>query len=390
MSLLQMLADGTFDSHIEGNERRYVTERKILPIINNRCIISRQQDLYEPKTIMCSNCDDEFSITKIELIIGDSSIITITDPLFFNFMDFIEDITINGTNYKLYHLDRTQLFFKIKLYALMWHEVLINITTTGNAETIKLNGEYTFLSADESEYMIQNSHEEMIKQFVCGNVTNYNSGHPIYLNMSGNVNGFILTDINYSIINSINLKLNNLERLYYEDKISIFLNTICINENTIYINLNNSSFSDNVTNSSLNTSRIDNITLELGLDEGNENINFKIGCYSNNIMRIMSGMGCLAYDFSHIIDTTSSSTVNNIRQTTSTWSTEIKALEGDDDCPVLREKIIGDYIACHQCKKNFDVSVKEFWIDTHHNCPMCRTGWENRTFYNQPIEEPTV
>ena len=118
----------------------------------------------------------------------------------------------------------------------------------------------------------------------------------------------------------------------------------------------------------------------------NENINFKIGCYSNNIMKIMSGMGGLAYDFSHIIST-ALSTVSQPATATSTWSTETKPLEGDDDCPVLKDKIEGDYIVCHQCKKNFDASVKEFWIDTHHKCPMCRTQWENKIIYSQPTNE---
>ena len=383
---IQLYAADGFHRYIEGNDTPYVIEKKTLPFIDNKCSITRHGELYEPKTIMCSNCHDEFSITKIELICGSSNIITITDPLFFNFMDFIEDITIDGNRHKLYHLDKTQLFFKIKLVALLWHEVLIKITTTGNAETIKLNGEYTILGTNTQERrsIIENSHEEMIKQFVCGNFTNYNSNQPINLGMTGNVNGFILTDINHSIINSIKLKLHGVERLYYENKIDVYVNTTRINENTIYINLNNAHFSDNVTNSSLNTSRIDRITLELGLDVGNENINFKIGCYSNNIMRIASGMGVLAYGFSSMIT-----------NKTITWPTEIKALEGDNDCPVIKYKIKGNYIVCHQCKNNFDARVKEFWIDTHNKCPMCRTQWVNKKIYSQPgndivnLENPT-
>jgi hypothetical protein len=394
MALMQLSSNGAFDdAYVPNNYYRHALESRTLTFNNDFCNITRNGDLFTPKKIMCYNCSEDFSLNLIELTIGGQSIIRINDTKFLDFIGFSENININGTVNKVYHLDKTKLFFPVKLIALQYHVVEIRITKTGNCNTIKLNGVYDYLYTEERRHMAQNSHESFIKQLKIGSVENYNSGQVKSLNMNGNVNGFILTDINPNIINSIKLKLNGHERLNYEDHFEIMMNTQRINDNTIYINLNDSNYNDDVTNSSLNTSRVDNIQLQLGLDEGNDGINFKIGSYSNNILRVMSGMGGVAYAFDHDIGisnntyTPSSSVPIYSVSTSQPWAKKPKLMVGDTLCPVMHEEIEGDYVCCHQCKKNFDSSIIDSWINPHKTCPMCRVTWNDFTIYENRNED---
>lgn len=420
--LIQLVAFGAFDRFISENDNRYSIENSSLDfnlinndITNSKCIINRNGDLFLPKKIMCYNCSDDFSIKAINLIIGNQSIITIHDTSTINSVipEFIENINIDGDHHKVYHLDKTELFFKIKLIALQYHEVSVNIKITGSSQQIKLNGQYTYLENNRRE-MAQGRHEEMIKQIRLGYTENYNSGNILKLYFSGNLNGFFITDINPNIINSIRFKLNGHNRLYYQDKLEIMMNTQRINDNTIYINLNNECFMDNVSNSSLNSSRIDLINLSLGIDEGNNNISFKIGYYSNNIMRIVSGMVELSFVYNDNIRIINRMTnndyyyenlginVNNIVEPVNLprpisripsgqpWTKRAKLMTGDTLCPVLYEEITGDYIQCHQCHKNFDITVMDNWVNINRNCPMCRVSWQDFTIYENHEDIPVL
>jgi hypothetical protein len=400
MALFQLVAFGEYDHFIPENNHRHAIENMTLEFNNDRCVIPRNGDVYIPKKIMCYNCDDDFSIDKIEFCVGGQCIININDTQFMNsIIDFIEDINIDGNINKVYHLDKTKLFYKVKLISLQYHDVDIRIIKSGNCQQIKLNGEYTFLESEDRREMAQNSQEEQIKQFYSDKVENYNSGERLKINMGGNINGLIITDINPNIINSITLKLNGNNRLHYGDKLEIMMNTQRINDNTIYINLNDSHFMDDVTNSSLNTSRIDLKQLILGTD--NNSINFKVGCYSNNIFRTISGMGGMSYYFGEMRIINQNQYVEppiinhfNINipsqhNSSQPWAKKPKLMTGDTMCPVLYEEIEGEYICCHQCHKNFDISVMDSWIKVRKNCPMCRTNWTDFTIYEN-IDESHI
>ena len=376
-NILQLIGNGAYDANIPNNQNRHSLHVTTQYFNNEICTISRTGDLYTPTKILCYNCSEDFSINSIQLIIGGQIITEINDTKFLDFINFSEYIYIDNTLNKVYHLDKTKLFFSIKMVALQFSEVKIRISKTGNCNTIKLNGVYDFLNTQERQETIINPYENCIKQMKIGTIQNYNSDQLLSLHMNGNVNGFILTDINPNIINSIKLKLNGNDRLDYQDKLEIRMSTQIINNNTIYINLNESNYHDDVTNSSLNTSRMENIQLQLGLDEGNNGINFKIGCYSNNILRIATGIGGILYIFNHEIGI-------NIPPSVSTyqlWAKKPKLMVGNTICPVMYEEIGRDYICCHQCKKNFDSSIIESWIKTHQNCPMCRVTWNDSTIY---------
>ena len=146
MSLLQLIANGAFEANIPNSDNRHVLESRTLTFNNDFCNINRYADLFTPKKIICYNCSEDFSLNLIELTIGGNTIIIINDANFLDFIGFSENININGTVNKVYHLDKTKLFFPVKLIALHYHEVRIRITKSGNCNTIKLNGVYDFLS----------------------------------------------------------------------------------------------------------------------------------------------------------------------------------------------------------------------------------------------------
>ena len=370
MSLLQL---GLNDRMIVP----FVLERKLLSFTENICPLQRIGDLVEPLTIMCYDCNDEFAITKVKLIIGSHTVINIDDAPFFEFLHFKECLTIDGKNHILYHLDRTKLFFKIKLIAMQYSDSHIIVSTTGSCAEMKLNCEYSYLDNRERRPMQRNSYRENIKQFVCTSITNYHSLQEYNFHMSNTINGFLLTDIDHTKINSIQLNLNGVTRFSYENKLALRLNTTQINENTIYLFLNNAPFDSDINASSLETRCLEKITLQLGLDH-EESIDFKIGCYTNNILTIDTGEAYFQYLYSDSI-----STGSRRRSRISTWSSESKSIEGNDECPVLHEHITEKYVTCHECKKNFDASIIESWIDLHKTCPMCRTTWTNRIIYSK-------
>lgn len=39
------------------------------------------------------------------------------------------------------------------------------------------------------------------------------------------------------------------------------------------------------------------------------------------------------------------------------------------------------YIFCETCEKCFSIEVKDSWVNTHHNCPHCRSQWQDYTIY---------
>jgi hypothetical protein len=216
-------------------------------------------------------------------------IIKINDTNFFTFLSFVETIMIDNTINKVYHLDKTKLYFHIPLIGLQYDKVKFIIKKNGFCENIKLNGIATMVSHHTRGILATKQQLKLIKQLKMVNIPLYKSGKEIVFKMEGNINGFILTNINPQIIKSIKIKLDNNIRLYYDNKIEIKLHTQFINSDTIYVNLNDKMYYDNVSNTSLNTSMFNFITLTLHLDI--KNISFKIGCYSNNILNVVSGQG---------------------------------------------------------------------------------------------------
>lgn len=375
--LIQLIAIGDFDNYIPNNNIRHVIEDRTLIFNNNVCSIIRVADLFLPNKIICYNCNDDFNIKDIKLQIGGYDILDFDTDIMNNIVDFIEDIDIGGNLCKIYHLDKTKLFFNIKLISLTWHEVRIKINNSGNCNNIKLIGKYTYLNTVEKEQMATNHQEDMISQYIYGKF-NYTQGSILKTSINGNVNGFILSNLSVDNIKSIKIKLNNIDRLYYSDKIEILLNTHKINDNSIYINLNDSHYMDLPTNSSLNCSRIDQISFIIESED--DNIDLHISTYSANIYQCESGIGGLKYHInSNIFEFSQQSNQQSNQQ-----QFIIKPLEGNDVCPVLQEEIGDKYISCGVCKYNFDYSVYDNWVKGRRNCPHCRSSWTNNNIYQIP------
>ena len=55
----------------------------------------------------------------------------------------------------------------------------------------------------------------------------------------------------------------------------------------------------------------------------------------------------------------------------------------DTECCVTFNMITANdrYITCNICNKHFHFEVKELWIDNYHNCPHCKSKWNNEIVY---------
>lgn len=383
-----------YNKFINTSTETVISQTNTANFFNNKFNIPREYDIYEPTKIMCNDCNENFFIKSIILTIGNIDIISIRDTNFFDFINFSENIQIDGKLCKVYHLDKTNIFFPIKVSLLKYHEINITITTVGNCNNIKLNGRGSFVG----NTINNNISEEMIKTISIGKVENYSSNQEKQIHINENINGIILTNINVNIINSISLKLCEYNRINYTDKFEIMMNTQRINDNTIYINLNECNYYDNINNNSLTTRHFDIITIKIGLDEGNDNIDFHLGCYSNNILLYSAGMGGLryAYDNNGTIPINDTEPVvysepmvtlfgnisyKGILRNRRGWIVKQKLLSGDNICPILYEEIKETYIMCSHCKKNFDCSIIDWWINTNKRCPLCIQPWNNFTIY---------
>lgn len=59
--------------------------------------------------------------------------------------------------------------------------------------------------------------------------------------------------------------------------------------------------------------------------------------------------------------------------------------EGDNYCICIITlesiKKHDKYIVCETCQKCFSIEVKDSWVNTHNNCPHCRSQWQDYTIY---------
>lgn len=264
------------------------------------CNILHHSHLYTPQKIICYNCSDDFKITSITLIIGGLKIIDIPNiDVLNNVVDFVENISLPNDNksYKTYHLDKTSLFFQIKLMYLKNYDCAIKIVTTGTCDKIKLRRESVILSQQRKlMYDNKKEHTEIIKHLMMGSVQKYNSWQPLHLYMGGLVNGIILTNINPDKISKISLKINGWEKLDCNDKYEILTNTQRINNTTLYVGLNHLNYMDDVGEYSVDTTNLYKVVLKLELDEGYENIDYHILVYSNKLFHFSHDKATLQSD----------------------------------------------------------------------------------------------
>ena len=232
----------------------------------------------------------------------------------------------------------------LPLIALQYHEVKLNIKFRSglelarpNTEALKFNGnprlfvDYVYLDTDERRMFAQNQHEYLIEQLqhtgpesTKDNNHRLNFNHPVKeliwvtrradsepMDFSGNVAqaGNSSFDVDYSwsnsgseAFNTAKLQLNGHDRFTERDAgyfrlVQPYQHHTRVPQKYVYLYsfaLNPESHQPSGT---CNFSRLDNVTLSLnGLkDQVGDNGQLLVYAVSNNILRIMSGMGGLAY-----------------------------------------------------------------------------------------------
>lgn len=256
----------------QQNDERCVTEMGTMTFKNNRINVPRIGDILLPYKILCRGCSPDFSITSIKITgddrHGDNVIVSIDDTEFFNFVDFVE----TDEDFTIYHLDRTKLFFNLYLVAIQFGNIMVNITTEGNADSIDLCGKWTHKSTKVRNRLASKRQEELVNKIFTTSLVGYKSNEEIAINVS-NTNGIIITGIDPSLINSIKVFSGEYELISYPNKGTIRACTSKINNDTLYVNFNDCHLSDKITHSTI----LNPLKMMLGINV--PEANFKVGCY---------------------------------------------------------------------------------------------------------------
>ena len=211
----------------------------------------------------------------------------------------------------------------LPLIALKYHEVklVIDLAASGDFSvapsatnlTIKLWVDYIYLDTDERRRFAQTSHEYLIEQLQFTGIETLSSGSgSIRLNFNHPVKELVwvvdsdanAADLRFDAVetNSVaKLQLNGHDR-FAEQNAKYFTRLQCNNHHTNIPGGNNISVysfalkpEEHQPSGTCNFSRIDNATLKLTTyPTGNTN-NLRVFAVNYNVLRVMSGMGGLAY-----------------------------------------------------------------------------------------------
>jgi hypothetical protein len=226
------------------------------------------------------------------------------------------------------HFPSEMTICDIPVIALEFHNISVEIYNLNHDfENIKLVAQGTMLDTEQRNETKKRGHELSIQQFQ--NIVAFVgddleqeiklhhwlfSRSDDYLpNMCNLVKGFFISG-NISNIRNFKIYLNNKIR---EDLDFAMINTYCrkINENTIFYSFDGKNDYENNESKSyigaLNASRIDYIKLKFDLFNRDQTT-YKITALSHNIMRIMSGMGGVAYSDNQRISGFGGGTPSNI------------------------------------------------------------------------------
>jgi len=382
MALMQLitrtLSDNYFRQRVESREHRSILFQ------NNRFLISRIGDVFNPRTFIFQNVSTDFKFESFTMSIGNSSIFERDVDILKNVIPrFLSTHTHNNQTTHLYKFPLDEIKFRdlIKIISLQHHEIDFTISYQGTFSQAELFGEYIYLDNQDRSDMAQGQFQNKFLEMASftHQITNQQTTITLpFINglTNGLTNGFILHGL--SELEQVTLKLNGNQRLSY-NRWQLIASDSMINENTYYLSLGNPEiFSDNF-EMALNLSRIDNITLELTTTQINQNI--KIACLIPNILQVRNGMALNKFTWS---TGTLSSGVNishnvPVPSTNINWLKVNKLLEGDSYCCVNLMEIHSnnEYLNCEKCHKNFLLPITKQYVDTKHKCPHCKQGWDN-------------
>ena len=207
----------------------------------------------------------------------------------------------------------------LPLIALQYHEVKFNIEinaqnkctddTTAKLGDTSLYVDYVYLDTDERRRFAQTSHEYLIEQLqYTGSESLSGTNHKVKLNFNHPVKELVWVvtaegetdELNFAAISTAKLQLNGHDR-FSEREGSYFSSVQPYQHHThgSIRAINVYSFAlkpeEHQPSGTANMSRIDNATLSLTTESLGTNASVKVFAVNYNVLRIMSGMGGLAY-----------------------------------------------------------------------------------------------
>jgi hypothetical protein len=330
--LLQLVAYGAQDVYLTGNPqitffkvvyRRHTNfsiesiQQTFNGTVTNggrvTCQISRNGDLVHKLYLVLNSDSDDArdAVSKVEVEIGGQLIdrqygkwMTIWNELTLpvgkkdGYMNMVNDAT-NNRYVPLEFWFCRNIGLALPLIALQYHEVKINVEFASSITSAELWADYIFLDTDERRRFAQLSHEYLIEQvqFTGTETVSDNSNLSAKLSFNHPVKELIWKGQGNT--GTAKLMLNGNDRFAErEAKYFALVQPYQHHTNIPDLSCNISVYSfalkpeEHQPSGTLNMSRIDTAQLQL---KGAEPGNLDIYAHSYNVLRILSGMGGLAY-----------------------------------------------------------------------------------------------
>jgi hypothetical protein len=366
--LIQLVAQGSQNAHFNNtnNNTKSPYATSIVPVnfINNKLDVPRNGDTVLPLYIKSDK-----KIEYVDYNIGGSLINCF--PL--EFCNKLNNFETEKEDHFIYKIPD---FFKdIILIYIQYNTISFHLKLQDNASCqATLYCKYSYLDALGRAALAHNPHNIIINNFQWHDFNIGEGNTEINLDrFNGLVKGFFIENIDIDKVNSIKLSFNNHTRFEY-DKTMIELFTKKINEDLIYINLDDTNWDDFIFHGAANLSRLDTVQLKINSDI-EQHISIKI--LTPNVLKYTSDVAGLQWVY----------TPNNCSNIIHTplYLPIAKKLIGDTLCPIEYEHIGENdkYKTCTTCKKNFGEESINIWLKTNSAkiCPLCRSTWTNFTTY---------
>ena len=372
-ALMHLAAIGQHHIYFANKKPLFSSAYHSLKFIDNKLTIERDGDTCVPLYI---KSDEE--VKNIDVEIANQVINKI--PL--EFCNKIYGHETKKDDYFLYKIP-WELMFKNDLYLINLCDTNVNISIesehTCNAD---LYLKYTYLDSPERKKLYEGNPSYVIKTFQW---ENHDIGPNVNispnwgwnrLRFEGVTKGFFVENIDITKINSISLRFNGQTRFYYNrSMIDLFVKKF--GNDIIYIPLDDdtNTFDDFEFNSSINLSRIDEVTIKFD-SEINQKI--KILCLSANCLYYSNGIAKLWLPYN--IPMTLMKVIEKFIK---------KVLAGENLCLIEREEILeGEhYMNCLTCRKNYRAENLKIWLQNNNKCPHCRTKWRDYNIYVNETDE---
>lgn len=224
-----------YASYLENEEAKSVEDGHYKYIFERKC------DGMEINNIYCYNCNDDFRITTMNVAINNLNVLSFD----FDFLKFI--------NYeKIYGEDRVYRISDIFPYDLVRffrddirNEIHIELHTDGHCDKIKIVNKWSLFELSMRKLMVEKIRSDPYHSFKISKLFTYKPGTKFIINMSSianiNISGIIVSGFdNIKNINKVTLDIDNKDHLFSPrfaclDKLTLMMNTVKLNDNTIYI-----------------------------------------------------------------------------------------------------------------------------------------------------------